>query len=126
MGFEIKGLAMLFLLNDKVIEVKAPEVHLLERWRTIGCGDPRQLRAQDAVAFAAIRYRDTIEEIPDPDPLLFADIAALIIAKTGANSLILKPTASGEVEPRLRDVPPLVLETYQRGAANDQDDRARA
>jgi len=34
---------MLFLLNDKVIEVNAPEAHLLERWRTIGCGDPRQL-----------------------------------------------------------------------------------
>lgn len=107
---------MLFLLNDKVIEVNAPEAHLLERWRTIGCGDPRQMRAHDAVEFVAARHED----------LQSMDIAALIIAKTGANSLMLKPTASGGVEPRLRDIPPLVLETYQRGAANDQDDRARA
>ena len=107
---------MLFLLNDKVIEVNAPEAHLLERWRTIGCGDPRQMRAHDAVEFVAARY----EDLP---PM---DVAALIISKTGANSLMLKPTASGGVEPRLRDIPPLVLETYQRGAANDQDDRARA
>lgn len=107
---------MLFLLNDKVIEVNAPEAHLLERWRTIGCGDPRQMRAHDAVEFVAERHED----------LQSMDIAALIISKTGANSLMLKPTASGGVEPRLRDIPPLVLETYQRGAANDQDERARA
>lgn len=117
---------MLFLLNDKVIEVATPEAHLLERWREIGCGDPRQLRAQDAVAFATACYRDQIEASAAPNPVLYADIAALIIAKTGANSLILKPTASGDVEPRLRDVPPLVLEAYQRGAANDQVDRIRA
>jgi len=60
------------------------------------------------------------------DEVVLLDIAALIIAKTGANSLIMKPTASGGVEPSLRDIPPLVLETYLRGAANDQGDRARA
>ena len=117
---------MLFLLNDKVIEVNAPEAHLLERWRTIGCGDPRQLRAHDAVEFVAARHEDLLSLDTAQDNILFLDIAALIIAKTGANSLMLKPTASGGVEPRLRDIPPLVLETYQRGAANDQDERARA
>ena len=117
---------MLFLLNDKVIEVPAPEAHLLERWREIGCGDPRQMRAHDAVEYAAIRYQKLLETHSEDDSSLLADIAALIIAKTGANSLILKPTASGSVEPRLRDIPPLVLETYQRGAANDQSDRIRA
>ncbi|MEL6694149.1 MAG: hypothetical protein AAFQ12_14120 [Pseudomonadota bacterium] len=117
---------MLFLLNDKVIEVNAPEAHLLERWRTIGCGDPRQMRAHDAVEFAATCHKDLLAVETDPDSVLFLDIAALIIAKTGANSLILKPTASGGVEPRLRDIPPLVLETYLRGAANDQDERVRA
>lgn len=114
---------MLFLLNDKVIEVDAPEAHLLERWRTIGCGDPRLMRAHDAVEFVASRYQDLAAE---QDDLFLLDIASLIIAKTGANSLILKPTPSGGVEPRLRDVPPLVLETYQRGAANDQDERVHA
>ena len=126
MGLKLRGLAMLFLLNDKVIEVKAPEAHLLERWRTIGCGDPRQLRAHDAVEFVATHHKDLLSMDADQDDIAYLDIAALIIAKTGANSLILKPTASGGVEPRLRDIPPLVLETYLRGAANDQDERARA
>ncbi|MFN3214193.1 MAG: hypothetical protein ACE37M_13900 [Henriciella sp.] len=117
---------MLFLLNDKVIEIPAPEAHLLERWREIGCGDPRQLRAHDAVEHAANRYQELLETQSEDDRELLADIAALIIAKTGANSLILKPTASGSVEPHLRDIPPLVLETYQRGAANDQGERIRA
>ncbi|MHA7858077.1 MAG: hypothetical protein ACX94D_08330 [Henriciella sp.] len=117
---------MLFLLNDKVIEVDAPEAHLLERWRTIGCGDPRLMRAHDAVEFVASRHQDLFAKSADQDDVLLLDIAALIIAKTGANSLILKPTPSGGVEPRLRDIPPLVLETYQRGAANDQDERVHA
>ena len=117
---------MLFLLNDRVIEVNAPEAHLLERWRTIGCGDPRQMRAHDAVEFVATHHKDLLSMDADQNDIAYLDIAALIIAKTGANSLILKPTASGGVEPRLRDVPPLVLETYLRGAANDQDERARA
>ena len=117
---------MLFLLNDKVIEIHAPEAHLLERWRDLGCGDPRTLRAQDAVEFASEHFSNLARK-PDTDQdLLAADIAALIIAKTGANCLILKPTPAGRFEPRLRDVPPLVLETYLRGAANDRDERARA
>lgn len=117
---------MLFLLNDQVIEVKAPEAHLLQRWRDIGCGDPRQLRAQDAVKVATEQFASLPATNVDHDPVLLADIASLIIAKTGANSLILKPTASGGFEPRLRDIPPLVLETYLRGAANDRDERALA
>ncbi len=49
----------------------------------------------------------------------FVELAALIVAKTGANSLTFKPTASGALEPRLQDLPQLVLQTYLRGAAND-------
>ena len=60
------------------------------------------------------------------DENLLKDMAALIIAKTGANSLILKPAPDGLFEARLRDVPPLVLETYRSGAANDQDQRLQA
>lgn len=117
---------MLFLLNDKVIEITAPEAHLMQRWRDIGCGDPRVLRAQSAVEFA-VQHFSSHHAMPVSDlGLIEKDIAALIIAKTGANSLILKPNPAGGFEPRLRDVPPLVLETYQRGAANDRDERARA
>jgi hypothetical protein len=117
---------MLFLLNDTVIELDAPEAHLLARWRDMGCGDPRQLRAQHAVAFAVDRFADLLSADEDMMQLGQRDIAALIIAKTGANSLILKPSANGNYEPRLRDVPALVLEAYQRGAANDRGERQRA
>ncbi len=107
---------MLFLLNDTIIEIGSPEAHLMQRWRHMGCGDPRQLRAQDAIEFA----RETISVIQKQSESLQTetakDIAALIVAKTGANSLILKPTAGGSLEPRLRDVPAIVLETYQRGS----------
>ena len=117
---------MLFLLNDKVIEITAPEAHLMQRWRDIGCGDPRLLRAQAAVEFAVKHYAAG-QAAPSSELITVElDIAALIIAKTGANSLILKPTPAGGFEPRLRDVSTLVLETYQRGAANDREARARA
>lgn len=117
---------MLFLLNDKVIEIDAPEAHLMHRRREIGCGDPRQLRAQQAVEAAVQRYAGMGGSDDVDASMIQRDIAALIIAKTGANSLILKPNAAGGFEPRLRDVPPLVLETYQRGAANDRGRRKRA
>lgn len=117
---------MLFLLNDKVIEIEMPETHLMQRRREIGCGDPRNLRAQQAVEFAVQRFVSLRRAGADEVLAGQKDIAALIIAKTGANSLILKPNAAGGFEPRLRDVPPLVLETYQRGAANDRGHRRSA
>ena len=117
---------MLFLLNDTVIEIDAPEAHLMQRWRAIGCGDPRQLRAQQAVAFAIERYVGLHSSNLEDQMLGRADIAALIIAKTGANCPILKPNAAGGYEPRPRDVPALVLETYKSGAANDRGQRQHA
>jgi len=117
---------MLFLLNDKVIEIDAPEAHLMQRWRAIGCGDPRQLRAQVAVETAVQLFAKLQQASTNDQATGRRDIAALIIAKTGANSLILKPNAAGGFEPRLRDIPPLVLETYLRGAANDRGQRRQA
>ncbi len=117
---------MLFLLNDTVIEIEMPETHLMQRRREIGCGDPRHLRAQQAVEFAVERFVSLRTAEADEALAGQKDIAALIIAKTGANSLILKPNAAGGYEPRLRDVPSLVLEAYQRGAANDRGQRRRA
>ncbi|MEL7031664.1 MAG: hypothetical protein AAGL97_16060 [Pseudomonadota bacterium] len=117
---------MLFLLNDTVIEIDAPEAHLMQRWRTIGCGDPRQLRAQQAIEVAIAQFEGLSGASPEDQLRSKIDIAALVIAKTGANSLILKPNAAGGYEPRLRDVPPVVLEAYQHGAANDRGERRRA
>lgn len=117
---------MLFLLNDTVIEIDAPEAHLMRRWRAIGCGDPGLLRAQQAVEFAVQKYAQLQSASAEEISLARTDIAALVIARTGANSLLLKPNAAGSYEPRLKDVPPLVLETYRRGAANDVQQRQRA
>ncbi len=110
---------MLFLLNETIISVAVPEVHLQQRWKTMGCGDPRTMRMQDAVSFVQARVQAAQEKHLELEVDTLRDYAALIISKTGANCLILKPTASGALEPRLRDVPAMVLETYQRGAAND-------
>lgn len=110
---------MLFLLNTTLVAVAVPEMHLRQRWRTMGCGDPDTLRAQDAISFVVSKMMAQSGPNTDIDSELARDLAALIISKTGANSLILKPTPSGGLEPRLRDLPRMVLETYQRGAAND-------
>ena len=107
------------MLNHRVLQIEAPEALLLERWRTMGCGDPRTLRAQQAIDFVTQRFT---ELMPEPEELhteQYRELAALIVAKTGANSLIFKPTASGRLEPRLQDLPQIVLQTYLRGAAND-------
>lgn len=117
---------MLFLLNDRVIEVETPEARVMSRWREIGCGDPSQMRAHEAVEFVKIRLGSSLPDCAIALNETFKDLAALIVSKTGANSLLLHPTASGDFEPRLRDVPAIVLEAYQRGAANDRDERARA
>ncbi|MDJ0922625.1 MAG: hypothetical protein QNI84_15965 [Henriciella sp.] len=106
---------MLFLLNDMIVEIDQPELHLQTVWRSMGCPDPRGMRAQDAVEFVQKKLAGGYPLNADEA----RNFAALIVAKTGANSLIFKPTASGTLEPRLRHVPTLVLDTYRRGAANE-------
>ncbi len=117
---------MLFLLNDTVIEIETPEARVLARWRDMGCGDPRKLRASDAVEFVKTQLHPWIGRTADASPELLKDVAALIISKTGANSLILKPLPDDLYEARLQDVAPLVLETFRAGAANDLDERQHA
>ncbi|MEM6536018.1 MAG: hypothetical protein AAGA24_04515 [Pseudomonadota bacterium] len=110
---------MLFLLNTMIVEVAVPEMHLRQRWRAMGCGEPTELRAQDAIDFVTKRIVAARKAGVAIDAETAKDLSALVVAKTGANSLMLKPTAGGGVEPRLRDLPHMVLETYRRGAAND-------
>ena len=117
---------MLFLLNHQIVEIASPEALLLERWRAMGCGDPRTLRAQQTIDFVTHRFAE-ISDLPEAEKLEHSrELAALIVAKTGANSLIFKPTASGGLEPRLQDLPQIVLQTYLRGAANDADTEHKA
>lgn len=110
---------MLFLLNDQVVELDDPEAHLHACWRSLGCGDPSGMRAQEAIDFVGVIFKSIKKSEGRVDEALGRDLAALIISKTGANALLMKPTPSGGYEPRLRDLPQLVLDTYARGAAND-------
>ena len=113
---------MLFLLNDQIVELSDPEAHLRACWRSLGCGDPRGMRAQEAIDFVGVIFKSLSRSEGRVDSALAADLASLIVSKTGANSLFMKPNPSGGFEPRLRDLPQLVLETYARGAANDVTD----
>lgn len=107
---------MLFLLNTQIVELASPELRLLRRWRKIGCGDPTALRAQDAIGFVAQKVHEASRSHMVLDDSLARDLAALVVAKTGANCLQLRPAPNGQLEPRLRTVPLAVLETYRRGA----------
>lgn len=110
---------MYFLLNETIIEVNLPEIHLQQRWRALGCGDPKKLAADEAVFFVKDRLSALIQDGQTIDKELARDFAALLISLTGANSLVLKPGPGGELEPRLQHLPHLVLQTYWRGADND-------
>lgn len=110
---------MLFLLNDQIVKLNDPEAHLKACWRSLGCGDPRGMRAQEAINFVGVIFKSITKSEGRIDAALATDLAALIVSKTGANALLMRPTSSGGFEPRLRDLPQLVLETYARGAAND-------
>ncbi|MGC6499267.1 MAG: hypothetical protein ACON4C_03670 [Henriciella sp.] len=109
---------MLFLLNTTVVDVMVPEARLMSRWRQLGCGDPSDLQAADALDFVEqvmSRHLST-RQILDPD--LAMDLAALIITKTGANCMSFAPAQDGGFKARLRDLPSLVLETYRDGSLN--------
>ena len=104
---------MLFLLNAQIINVDAPEAHLSQRWKSLGCGEPHALRARDALDFVRAVIDQHIRDGLTPDDELAADLAALIIAKTGANAALFLPRSEGESEPRLTTFPDLVLQKLQ-------------
>ena len=110
---------MLFLLDNQVLELELPERRLAKRWRTLGCGDPMGLRAREAVAFArdlidAARHAD--EPLPLESQL---DLAALIVAKTGANAAQFIPSQNGPTEPRLHAFDESVIALF-RTASEDE------
>ncbi|MEM5516929.1 hypothetical protein WNY37_08200 [Henriciella sp. AS95] len=111
---------MLFLLNDQIVDVEIPEMHLERRWRRIGCGRPHAFRAHDVVNFVHARLEQARFFVHGVDHQEACDLAALVIARTGANSLILRRSADGSTQPHLRIIPHQVLEVYARGAANDE------
>ncbi|MEQ8557050.1 MAG: hypothetical protein RIB03_01940 [Henriciella sp.] len=111
---------MLFLLNDRIVEVAVPEMHLECRWKTIGCGRPHALRAHDVVDFVHARLDQARLFNRILTDMEARDLAALIISRTGANSLILRQRSDGSRAPMLRRLPAAVLDVFAQGAANDE------
>jgi hypothetical protein len=103
---------MLFLLNDRVLEVEMPEVRLSKCWRRLGCGEPGAMRAREAVEFARAVLDQARHDEIEPELDTLTDLAALIIAKTGANGAQFQPRASGPSEVRLSQFDERVLESF--------------
>ena len=108
---------MLFLLNDRIVTVSLPEMHLERRWKSIGCGTPYGLRASEVVDFVQSKLEATRGSGNDVSEAEARDLAALIISRTGANSLILRHRSDGSSEPVLRLIPSPVLDVFARGAS---------
>ncbi len=105
--------AMLFLLNEFVTEIDAPELRLLKRGPILGFEDAHAMRAREAIEFARAKLQSCLEAGTGLDEALIADLAALIIAKTGANAALF-PTHDGRVaEPRLTILPETILEAVR-------------
>ncbi|MEO0465420.1 MAG: hypothetical protein AAF216_02665 [Pseudomonadota bacterium] len=104
---------MLFLFIDHVIDIELPEVRLQKCWRKLGCGDPRQMRARDAVEFARAVFDQSQTDAIAIDSETAKDIAALIISKTGANAVQFVPRISGPSEPRLSTISNEALEAFR-------------
>ena len=114
---------MLFLFNDRVVEIELPEQRLSRRWRTIGCGDPTCLRARDAVEFARSIVDQAEQDSLELETDTILDIASLIVAKTGANAVQFVPRMAGPSEPRLSSIQPDALEAFR--ASGDGEDAQR-
>ena len=117
---------MLFLLNNDIIDIKAPEAHLARRWKSLGCGEPNALRARDALEFVKAVIEHHRRDGLDPDIELATDLAALLITKTGANAALFMPRTEGESEPRLTTVPESVLEIMSTGSKRNQAKEAES
>jgi hypothetical protein len=107
---------MLFLLNDQIVELPIPEVHLSKCWKALGCGDPYGMRAREAIDFAARVVSQNINDGVTLDTELVKDLASLIIAKTGANAVMF-PTVG---EPRLTILPDAILGSLRDRAEQEE------
>lgn len=100
---------MLFLLNEQIVEVVIPEIHLSKRWRVLGCGEPGGMRARDALEFVARVVAAHVDEGVPLEQSLVEDLAALIIAKTGANAALFPVAGKRVGEARLTILPETIL-----------------
>ncbi len=100
---------MLFLLNEQIVDVAIPEIHLSKRWKVLGCGDPSSMRARDALEFVARVVSAHVQEGVPMEGSLVEDLAALIIAKTGANAALFPVMDKRVGEARLTILPETIL-----------------
>lgn len=117
---------MLFLLDNRVIDVDMPEIRLAKRWRVLGCGDPHSMRARDAIDFARAVVDESRADGGDIEPDIARDIAALIISKTGANAVQFVPRENGPSEARLDHLSEDVLGAFARHPSVSSAENARA
>ena len=75
---------MLFLFNDRVLEIGNPEVRLLANWMELGCGRPDLMFARDAIDFAKAVVVESDQN--GVDESIYMDCAALLAVKTHANT----------------------------------------
>ncbi len=87
---------MLFLFNDRVIEIGDPHERLKANWQEMGCGHPDELLAREALDYARAVLVDSDQEGFDEDTC--ADCAALLAVKTFANTALFL-RAAGEHNP---------------------------
>lgn len=103
---------MLFLLNDIVTEIEAPEMRLLMREAVFG-GDVQALKPREALELARGRLQAIHDQGRVPDQTVVDDLACLIIAKTGANAALF-PVHEGRVaDARLTILPEAILEAVR-------------
>ena len=110
---------MLFLLNEQIVEVSIPEIHLSKRWKVLGCGDPASMRAREALEFVARVVAAHAEEGVPMETALVEDLAALIIAKTGANAALFPIVDKRVGEARLTILPETILASLRERHAHD-------
>lgn len=110
---------MLFLLNEQIVDVTIPEIHLSKRWKVLGCGDPASMRAREALEFVARVVSAHVKDCVPLESSLVEDLAALIIAKTGANAAMF-PVTDGKVgEARLTILPETILASLRERHAHE-------
>lgn len=103
---------MLFLMNDRIVDVPAPEAHIHRRWRTLGCGEPTRLLPDDVMHFAQTIVRQAYRECLELEDETIQDLAALIITVTGANATLIHANREGGA-PRLARLPEGILMTLK-------------
>ncbi|HPE48939.1 MAG TPA: hypothetical protein PLR76_11100 [Hyphomonas sp.] len=110
---------MLFLLNDQIADVAIPEIHLSKRWKVLGCGDPAAMRAREALDFVSRVVAEHVREGVRLEETLVEDLAALIIAKTGANAALFPATDGRVSEARLTILPETILASLREKHVHD-------